>query len=156
MQVIVAGSPRSGTSIVTLWLQEMGIDMGSDAWTDGKQVHGSTERDKEMLNASEDEIAEYMQGDNWGIKNPHFEDKLDLFLKHATDPKLIITWRHPHEVLESRQRRKNLNREYVIDYYAQQYYKLMEKSQGYPTLHLFFPEIKDHSAYEKIKQFIYE
>ncbi len=169
--IIVAGSPRSGTSITTYILQRLGVDMGChtegcdkcEIGTDQRgrqQLFGVTEREevRQIENLASSEIIEKIKeivteapSGLWGFKNPNlyreWEDILNFFQDQRPPVVFIIMYRNLVDIVRSAKRRGNpVHFNELMERRVNQYYKILLSNHPVEEKNVYHLSLEDAQA----------
>ena len=113
--LVAAGTPRGGTSILGMLMKLFNYEMGSN-------VHPETYEDLDLHMKDVDkwgELIDYKikKTPNWSVKYPAATRHLNIFNRHCPKPVFIIIIRNPFSVTKSMIKHDTEYSNKVLDYY---------------------------------------
>lgn len=111
---IVTGHDRSGTSMVAGILHHLGVDMGESKFRSADEANQKGYFENSDFVTNNIKILESEKGlsdcrklvekhktENWGVKDPRFIYTLQYYIEYMSNPKMIVSIRHPESVIDS-------------------------------------------------------
>ncbi len=169
--ILIVGQPRTASSSITKMVQDLGVFVGDD-FEPLKANSDGTYEDFEFTSVSHAYIQEDISRDEflhrleelvwvrnkdhelWGVKDPRAYKMLKDYIK-IIKPRFIRTHRPAHTCIDSMVKTFKWTRERAYKTYNAINYILDERLQGQEVLNIYMEDLKNQTAINKLRNFIY-
>jgi len=161
---IVLGMPRTGTSLTTGILNNMGVYVGESRKGKNNPCYYENKALFDFINRVPgvsagqvvSSIEREAQGKDYGMKHPSIVERWHEFKPHIPEPVFIVTHRRDADA-QYNSHRSAINRQHRPEFNERNrvyYQKVLEAINGYPSFNVFYEDwLKDFTQLQKMADF---